>query len=131
MIHSSSIAKRSQIHNLCELVLITLSKCSQTDVGRSAVTLKKMLLMKFMIHTNQRRANKVCLITHPRGPEAVTLQGNLMLGKPMSCFQKCFRMSGKPHVTVTQEIEDMLFKHEISWGENHKCYLDEQDLKLW
>lgn len=51
------------------MFLITLSKFAQIKVGVSAVTHERGFLMKFMIHMDNRQADKVCLITYPSGPE--------------------------------------------------------------
>lgn len=58
--------------------------------------------MKFMIHMDNRKADKVCLITDSSGPEH---QSNTSLRYAdthgvMSCFQSRFRMRSVLHVIV-------------------------------
>lgn len=63
--------------------------------------------MKFMIHMDNRQADKVCLITYPFGPEHQS-SNSLMYAdaqEAMSSFQSHFRLRLRSmlHVTVKRQ----------------------------
>lgn len=68
-----------------------MSKCAQIKVGVSAVTLERGFLMKFMIHMDNRQADKVCLITCPSGSEKQKLSKVRLFSGSHDIFQKPFQ----------------------------------------
>lgn len=97
------------MQNSPQIVLITLSKWLKLWWEYLQSLLKEVFLMKFMIHMDNRRADKVFLITCPSGSEhqSSNYPRYADAWEVMTFFKSHFRLGNGKHEVCFQYIQSV------------------------